>query len=212
MEFKKNSSDTQNALFSWTFDWWMEKTRMFLVTLTVKRMGPVGPTWPVTVKLARKGGHFVNDLDFWKRCMAWPSCSFFLFLLPSSVPASADLIQFLASIFIFLSLVLSDVVDFFLEPFFLGTCLFYFCWKSVPPLRMRLGYNYTMIIMKNFNRRSSHEHHGSNAANWCNTHTHVDRTRSSTHTHTSTQLQPSGVKRQLGYGCYRVWSCVCVCM
>ena len=32
-----------------------------------------------------------------------------------------------------------------------------------------------IIIMKNFNRRSSHGEHGSNAANWCNTHTHMDR-------------------------------------
>ena len=39
------------------------------------------------------------------------------------------------------------------------------------------------------------------AANWRNTHTHVDRTHSLTH-FTSTQLQPRGAKRQLSY--YRI--------
>ena len=43
----------------------------------------------------------------------------------------------------------------------------------------------TIIKMTNFNRLSSHGHHGSaqSAANWSNTHTHVDRKHSLTHSH-----------------------------
>ena len=49
-----------------------------------------------------------------------------------------------------------------------------------------------IIIIMNFNRRAQ------SAANWRNTHTHVDRTHSLTH-FTSTQFQPRGAKRQLSY-------------
>ena len=53
--------------------------------------------------------------------------------------------------------------------------------------------------MKNFNRPMVTM--AQSAANWCNTHTHVDRTYSLTH-FTSTQLQPCGAKHQLSY--YRI--------
>ena len=55
-----------------------------------------------------------------------------------------------------------------------------------------------IIIMKNFNRRNSHGHHGQSAAKWRNTHTHVNCTHSLTH-FTLTQLQPLGAKRQLSH-------------
>ena len=61
-----------------------------------------------------------------------------------------------------------------------------------------------LIIMKNFNRRSSHGHHGSKAPRTGATRTHVDRTHSLIrHTYT---YQHNRVmrKRQLSY--YTIWN------
>ena len=58
-----------------------------------------------------------------------------------------------------------------------------------------------LLIMKSFNIRSSHGHHGSKRRKLAQltTHTHVDRTHSLTHVLTSTQLQSRGAKRRLSY-------------
>ena len=42
------------------------------------------------------------------------------------------------------------------------------------------------------------------AANWCNTHTHMDRTHSLTHLHQYSYDRPLCAKRQLSY--YRIWN------
>ena len=55
-----------------------------------------------------------------------------------------------------------------------------------------------IIIMKNFNRRNSHSHHGSKRLELAQ-HAHTF-----THTLISTQLQPRCAKRQLGY--YKIWN------
>ena len=63
--------------------------------------------------------------------------------------------------------------------------------------------------MKNFNKRDSHGHHVTqSAANWRNTHTHMDRTQSLTHLQSTQLQQPRGAKHQLSYyfSVHAVWS------
>ena len=60
-----------------------------------------------------------------------------------------------------------------------------------------------MIIMKNFNRRNSHGHHGSKCRELAQ-HAHSSGSHAFTHTLSPTQLQPSGAKHQLSY--YRIWN------
>ena len=55
-----------------------------------------------------------------------------------------------------------------------------------------------IMIMKNFNRRDSHGHHGSKRRELAQ-HTHSCGSHAFTHARTSTQLQPCGVKHQLSY-------------
>ena len=55
-----------------------------------------------------------------------------------------------------------------------------------------------IIIMKNFNRCSSHGHHGSKLRDLVQ-YAHSHGSHAFTHTFTSTQLQPCGAKRQLSY-------------
>ena len=57
--------------------------------------------------------------------------------------------------------------------------------------------------MKNFNRRSSHGHHGSKRLELAQD-AHSRGSHAFTHTRTSTQLQPRGVKRLLSY--CRIWN------
>ena len=57
-----------------------------------------------------------------------------------------------------------------------------------------------IIIMKNFNRHSSHGHHGWKRHQQAHSH----GLHAFTHTLTSTQLQPDCEKRQLSY--YRIWN------
>ena len=52
--------------------------------------------------------------------------------------------------------------------------------------------------MKNFDRRSSHGHHGSNRRELAQ-HAHSHESHAFIHTLTSTQLQPRGAKRKLSY-------------
>ena len=60
-----------------------------------------------------------------------------------------------------------------------------------------------IIIMKNFNRCSSHGYHGSKCRKLVQ-HAHSGGLHAFTHTLTSTQLQPSCAKRQLSYN--RIWN------
>ena len=59
------------------------------------------------------------------------------------------------------------------------------------------------MIVKNFNRRSSYDHHGSKRRELAQ-HAHSHGLHAFTHTLVSTQLQPLFTKRQLNY--YRIWN------
>ena len=60
-----------------------------------------------------------------------------------------------------------------------------------------------IIIMKNFNRCSSHDHHGSKRCKLAQ-HAHSHGSHAFTHTLISTQLQPRCAKRQVSY--YGIWN------
>ena len=60
-----------------------------------------------------------------------------------------------------------------------------------------------MIMMKNFNRHSSHGHHGLKRHKLAQ-HTHTRGSHAFTYTVTSTQLQPRCAERQLSYN--RIWN------
>ena len=60
-----------------------------------------------------------------------------------------------------------------------------------------------IIIMKNFNRRRFHGHHGSKCCKLVQ-HAHSCGSHTFTHTLSSTQLQPHCAKRQLSY--YIIWN------
>ena len=84
-------------------------------------------------------------------------------------------------------------------------------WAGGPPPRGQLcsiRVSMTMMTMKNFNRRSSHGHHGSKRRELAQ-HAHSRGSHSLTH-FISTQLQPRGTRRQLSYLFFRacwVFSC-----